>query len=493
MDASALPQAIELARTGHKQEARALLEEILSASPTNETAWIWLADCAATPQERIAVLEQCVAANPQASKARAGLDLLRKRFPAVTAPLTPPDAPEQFDQPSKPFAWQYNNETAFPTAEGQQNAVFEEAAEAPPALGQQPAAEDQPFAHPTAVEPLEAVEPAAPEALAWDAEPPAAQEEQLPTDAPVSAWERAEAVEGEADFSALDDSGEALDLSGLWADTASTEESAAETPAAESGPLAEFHGWSEDAAAVDDRLAVDLPESGTPEDASAVAGAVEWWQNRTEPAESAEEFQWVSTEPEQASGEPAAEPPALLWESDGEAAVAAADEVFAASEGEQPAAAAAEVDDELPVVAPFTLEDVTTADEWAAAGDSPALPADDDDFLSSLLAEEDVDRAANEALPTGVASDYAMGGAPVSPALEDAAPDRAVTVEADSAVAAVPAAAAAVPAVDAAPVERQVPQRKKRSNAALFILLLIIGVLGIAILVLGLLIARTFM
>jgi type II secretory pathway pseudopilin PulG len=65
-----LEQAISLARSGEKEEARELLERIVETDRDNELAWQWLALCAASRDDRIRALEQVVAINPTNTKAR---------------------------------------------------------------------------------------------------------------------------------------------------------------------------------------------------------------------------------------------------------------------------------------------------------------------------------------------------------------------------------------------------------------------------------------
>lgn len=72
-----LSQAIALAQAGQKDQARDLLQQVLNANPTNETAWLWLTDCVTDPTERIQVLETCLRFVPHSRAAQAGLAALR--------------------------------------------------------------------------------------------------------------------------------------------------------------------------------------------------------------------------------------------------------------------------------------------------------------------------------------------------------------------------------------------------------------------------------
>lgn len=71
-----LREAIELAQEGRKTEARWVLQEILRDDVTNESAWLWYADCGETRGDRVQALETCLRNNPGATRARAALDLL---------------------------------------------------------------------------------------------------------------------------------------------------------------------------------------------------------------------------------------------------------------------------------------------------------------------------------------------------------------------------------------------------------------------------------
>src|SRR5512133_1556394 len=78
MNDTLFQRALELARSGQKAEARALLREILQADRSNEMAWLWYSDCVDTLEERVQALEICLRMNPKAKHARAGLLQLRQ-------------------------------------------------------------------------------------------------------------------------------------------------------------------------------------------------------------------------------------------------------------------------------------------------------------------------------------------------------------------------------------------------------------------------------
>jgi Tfp pilus assembly protein PilF len=52
MEDNKLSPAIQLAKAGHKKEARQLLETILKEDSNNTTAWLWMSDVAKDNQEK---------------------------------------------------------------------------------------------------------------------------------------------------------------------------------------------------------------------------------------------------------------------------------------------------------------------------------------------------------------------------------------------------------------------------------------------------------
>jgi twitching motility two-component system response regulator PilG len=71
-----LQEAIAAALSGDKQAARELLEQITSAHPHNELAWLWLASVAVTPQETMHCWRRVIKINPQQEQAVLGLKRL---------------------------------------------------------------------------------------------------------------------------------------------------------------------------------------------------------------------------------------------------------------------------------------------------------------------------------------------------------------------------------------------------------------------------------
>jgi tetratricopeptide (TPR) repeat protein len=68
--AELLKQAIALARSGDKVQARTLLRQAVEHDPANEAAWMWLASVAESPAEALSALEKVLALNPNHERAR---------------------------------------------------------------------------------------------------------------------------------------------------------------------------------------------------------------------------------------------------------------------------------------------------------------------------------------------------------------------------------------------------------------------------------------
>jgi hypothetical protein len=99
MQNASLQFAIQLARSGHKDEALRILLEIVKEEPRNETAWIWLADTLANPMHRLAALQQGLKENPDSRLLQDALDILQ--------PAPPPKIAEAKDNSE-------NQKPAFP-------------------------------------------------------------------------------------------------------------------------------------------------------------------------------------------------------------------------------------------------------------------------------------------------------------------------------------------------------------------------------------------
>jgi hypothetical protein len=70
-----LRQAIELSRTGHKNEAGVILLDILANEPQNGIAWLWYADTALDLDTRIDIIKQGLSLAPDNDKLKNALDI----------------------------------------------------------------------------------------------------------------------------------------------------------------------------------------------------------------------------------------------------------------------------------------------------------------------------------------------------------------------------------------------------------------------------------
>lgn len=71
-----LQEAILLIKKNNKDAAKLLLLDLVQVEPDNSLAWLWLAACADTNEEKIAFLEKTLEADPTNEKARQSLELL---------------------------------------------------------------------------------------------------------------------------------------------------------------------------------------------------------------------------------------------------------------------------------------------------------------------------------------------------------------------------------------------------------------------------------
>jgi tetratricopeptide (TPR) repeat protein len=68
---------IEAAKAGENDKARRLLEQVIEADQTNETAWLWLSAVVDTREEKIKCLETALNLNPVNQDAITALEWLR--------------------------------------------------------------------------------------------------------------------------------------------------------------------------------------------------------------------------------------------------------------------------------------------------------------------------------------------------------------------------------------------------------------------------------
>src|SRR5258707_15459313 len=83
-----LNAGIQAAKNKRRAEARRLLEQVLEADESNETAWMWLASVVDTPREKRICLENVLELNPDNVRARETLAQLGPA-PQSAAPSTP--------------------------------------------------------------------------------------------------------------------------------------------------------------------------------------------------------------------------------------------------------------------------------------------------------------------------------------------------------------------------------------------------------------------
>ncbi len=104
MSESMFIQAVSLARSGRKVEARKLLEQILKADRTNEMAWLWYAECVESPADRTRALEACMRINPQAQRVRLSLSALQQtgQLASDTGLTIPVFIGEEEERPARP-------------------------------------------------------------------------------------------------------------------------------------------------------------------------------------------------------------------------------------------------------------------------------------------------------------------------------------------------------------------------------------------------------
>jgi CheY-like chemotaxis protein len=78
-------QGVALARAGDKAQARPLLRQAVEHDPANESAWMWLASAAESPQESLTALEHVLALNPDHEQARSAAHAARLKVGVAAA------------------------------------------------------------------------------------------------------------------------------------------------------------------------------------------------------------------------------------------------------------------------------------------------------------------------------------------------------------------------------------------------------------------------
>jgi hypothetical protein len=73
-----LQQAIALIKSGQKKQGGQILAEIVKQQPNNESAWLWLAHCVNTNQQKIYCLNKALEINPQNGAALTAIQKLQE-------------------------------------------------------------------------------------------------------------------------------------------------------------------------------------------------------------------------------------------------------------------------------------------------------------------------------------------------------------------------------------------------------------------------------
>ncbi|MBI9043169.1 MAG: hypothetical protein JEZ06_01715 [Anaerolineaceae bacterium] len=89
-----LNEAITLFKSGERGEANSLLTQLVIQDSSNELAWMWLAACKNTDEEKRVCLQRALEANPDNAKARQALDNLKPEEPPESELNSPIDQQE---------------------------------------------------------------------------------------------------------------------------------------------------------------------------------------------------------------------------------------------------------------------------------------------------------------------------------------------------------------------------------------------------------------
>lgn len=100
-----LKKGIQALKAGQREQARALLMQVIEVDEENERAWLWLSGAVETDEERQICLENVLTLNPQNKVAQKGLAKLKAAAPpetvlppSLTAKSAPPPMPEAEEQ-----------------------------------------------------------------------------------------------------------------------------------------------------------------------------------------------------------------------------------------------------------------------------------------------------------------------------------------------------------------------------------------------------------
>ncbi len=83
MDEELLQKAIDLVQTGDKNGAMAILKDLVTKNPKNETAWLWLAACFDNIENKKLCLQNVLKINPVNQKAKQALERLSQSEPSL--------------------------------------------------------------------------------------------------------------------------------------------------------------------------------------------------------------------------------------------------------------------------------------------------------------------------------------------------------------------------------------------------------------------------
>ncbi|MEO7910022.1 MAG: hypothetical protein ABIV47_10260, partial [Roseiflexaceae bacterium] len=107
-----LQQGIVAARAGKREEARALLMQVVEGDERNEQAWLWLAGVVDAPEDIRTCLQNVLDLNPSNQQAQQGLAWVEKRYGsppsrvelAIPVPAPPPERELPAAPPTPPPA-----------------------------------------------------------------------------------------------------------------------------------------------------------------------------------------------------------------------------------------------------------------------------------------------------------------------------------------------------------------------------------------------------
>lgn len=80
MSSKMLYEAIALIREGKLDEARRMIFEIIRSEPTNEMAWMWLAETLSSDSDRMKVLQACLLENPSSKITNMAIEKLKEKM-----------------------------------------------------------------------------------------------------------------------------------------------------------------------------------------------------------------------------------------------------------------------------------------------------------------------------------------------------------------------------------------------------------------------------